>query len=386
MKETKRIYFDNAATSRVSEEVLDVMLPYLKDLYGNPSSVHYYGRTTRIAVEESRKTIARLLNVRPANIIFTSGATESNNMVIAGCISDLGCNHIITSPLEHHAVLHSGEHYSSQYNISLSYVRFNADGSIDQNDLIKQLQERAEKGNKCLVSLMHANNETGQLTDIEMISQLCNQTGAVFHSDCVQTIGHYPLDLQTLGVDFAVGSAHKFHGPKGVGLLYVREGLLLSPMIYGGSQEKGFRAGTENVASIVGMAKALQLCYENFHKDQLYISGLKDYFSNQLKESFPGILINSENFSLYSVLSVSFPKTDRTEFLVLNLDQKGICVSGGSACSGGDSHVMKHLNRAEQFTTVRFSFSKYNTIEEINHVMSVLKDVLEPLNASYTYS
>jgi cysteine desulfurase len=383
MNESKRIYLDNAATSRVSEEVLDVMLPYLTGLYGNPSSVHYYGRTARIAVEEARKTIARLLNVKPANVIFTSGATESNNMIIAGCISDLKCNHIITSPLEHHAVLHSGQHYSSQYNISLSYVHFNADGSIDQNNLIKQLELRAANESKCLVSLMHANNETGLLTDIETISHLCKQTDAVFHSDCVQTIGHYPLDLQALGVDFASASAHKFHGPKGVGFLYVREGLQLSPMIYGGSQEKGFRAGTENVASIVGMAKALQLCYQNFKKDQQYISGLKDYFCNQLKENFAGILINSGNFSLYSVLSVSFPKTDRTEFLILNLDQKGICVSGGSACSEGDSHVMRYLKRADHYTTLRFSFSKYNTFEEINQVISILKEILEPVSVSY---
>jgi cysteine desulfurase len=374
---TKQIYLDNAATTQLDEEVLNAMLPYLSGHYGNPSSVHSIGRTARMAIEEARKKIAALLGVKANNIIFTSGGTESNNTAIQTALGDLGCDHIITSKIEHHAVLHTVEHYAAQFNAGVSYVKLFEDGSVDQNDFRRLLEMKSAQGKKCFVTLMHANNETGNLTEIRWISSLCKKHNAIFHSDCVQTIGHYPLNLSAEGVHMASASAHKFHGPKGVGFLYVHEHLHPSPLIYGGAQERGYRAGTENVASIVGMAEALHLFYKHYSEHQNYVLALKTALASGLRDAVPTLTINSPRFSLYSVLSVSFPKNEQTEFLLMQLDQKGICAAGGSACSGGGSHVMKELGKADRHVTLRFSFSKFNTIDEINTVIKVITELLE---------
>jgi cysteine desulfurase len=373
--EAGRIYFDNAATTQMHEEVLYAMLPYLTRHYGNPSAVHGYGRETRLAVEQARKTVAGLMGAKPGNIVFTSGGTESNNMAIACALRDLGCNHIITSKVEHHAVLHTVEYYSKTYRIEVSYVKIYEDGAIDQNDFRKILEQKAAEGKKCLVSLMHANNETGQLTEISWIGALCRKHGAIYHSDCVPTIGHLPIQLVETGVHLASASAHKFHGPKGAGFLYVADELKLLPLIHGGAQERGLRAGTENVSGIVGLAKALEIVYQNLQTDQLHISRLKQHLATSLRKHFPKCIINSGRFSLYTILSVSFPKEEQTEALLFDLDQNGICAAGGSACSGGDSHVMKALEKSDRYVTIRFSFSKYNTLDEGSRLVEVLKRV-----------
>jgi len=375
-KVNEHIYLDNAATTRLDEDVLQAMMPYLTSHYGNPSSIHHLGRETRIAVEEARKKIASLLSVKPNSLLFTSGGTESNNMAIRTALKDFGCDHIITSKIEHHAVLHTVEYYEAELGIGVSYVKLYEDGSIDQNSFRRLLEMKSAQGKKCLVSLMHANNETGQFTEIRWISSLCKKYGAIFHSDCVQTIGHYPLNLSSEGMHMASASAHKFHGPKGVGFLYVHEDLHPSPLIYGGGQERGYRAGTENVAGIVGMAEALHLSYKNYAADQQHIAGLKQYMATFLKTHFPDCSINTGRFSLYSLLSVAFPKNEATEMLLMELDQKGICASGGSACSGGGSHVMKELGRTDQYVTIRFSLSKYNTKEEVDQTIETLQQIL----------
>jgi len=380
MKQNQSIYLDNAATTQMDEQVLEAMMPYLTSYYGNPSSKHSIGWSTRMAVELARNRIATLLNVKSKSIIFTSGGTESNNMAIYTALRDFGCDHIITSKVEHHAVLHSVEHYAEQFKIGVSYVKLDKDGVADQNDFSRLLEIKTAHDKKCLVTLMHANNETGNFTEIRWISSLCKKYNAIFHCDCVQTIGHYPLNLPTEGIQMASASAHKFHGPKGVGFLYVHEDLQPSALIYGGGQERGHRAGTENVASIVGMAEALQLSYKNYSKHRELISGLKNALASNLRDAFSSIVINSCGHALYSVLSVSFPYIENIEFLLIQLNQKGICVSGGSACSGGDSsHVMKELGRAGSYETIRFSFSKYNTQDEIKSVLEAMKDLLPAL-------
>jgi cysteine desulfurase len=380
MKQNQSIYLDNAATTQMDEQVLQSMIPYLTSLYGNPSSLHSMGRTTRFAIELARKKIASLLGVKRNNIIFTSGGTESNNMAIYTALHDFGCNHIITSRVEHHAVLHTVEHYATQFNIGVSHVKLDEHGAVDQHDFSRLLETETAHGKKCLVSLMHANNETGIFTDIRWISSLCQKYNAIFHCDCVQTIGHYPLNLVTEGIHMASASAHKFHGPKGVGFLYFHEDLHPSPLMFGGGQERGCRAGTENIASIVGMAEALQLSCKYFSERRDLISGLKKILASGLREAFPSVVINSGMNSLYFVLSVSFPKTEETELLLMQLDQKGFCVSGGSACSGGSSsHVMKELGRTDNYETIRFSFGRYNTIAEIERLLSAIKELLPGL-------
>ena len=373
------IYFDNAATTPLDNKVLQEMLPYLTDFFGNPSSTYSYGRSTRLAIESARKTVARLLGVKPSTIFFTSGGTESNNTAIAASIRDLGCSHIITSEIEHHAVLHTVEYYSRQNQVSVSYVGLIANGNIDYSDLEYQLKEQSNAGHKCLVSLMHANNEIGSILDVKRVSELCKNFNAIFHSDCVQTVGHYPLDLVDLGVHFISGASHKFHGPKGVGILYVKEGLKINPLIYGGGQERNMRAGTENTYGIVGFAKALELAMTEFKKDSSYIGGLKTYMKKRLKETIPGVSFNGPDSSLYTVLSVGFPESPASDSLLLTLDMEGVCVSGGSACSSGTnsgSHVIGALQNRNNSTTIRFSFSKYNTPGEIDQVIKILQESL----------
>lgn len=373
-----RIYFDNAATTALDKDVLAAMLPYLTDHFGNPSSIYSYGRESRLAVETARKTVARILNANPGEIFFTSGGTESDNMAIASAIHDLGCRHIITSPIEHHAVLHAVEHFDRDDVVSSSFVKVLPDGHVDLNDLEEQL---AAEPKRCLVSLMHANNEIGNLLDIYKAGEICKKYNAIFHSDTVQTVGHYKIDLRSKPVHFATGAGHKFHGPKGVGILYINDNIKVKPMIHGGGQERNMRAGTENTYGIVGFAKALELADASLEKDSAYIQSLKTYMIEQLRQEIRGVQFNGDynGQSLYTVLNASFPKTERSEMVLFNLDMQGICVSGGSACSSGadvGSHVIRAINNNPNLVPVRFSFSKHNTKEEIDQVISKLKELL----------
>ncbi len=375
------IYLDNAATTSLAPEVFAAMLPYMTDNFGNPSSTYSVGRTARIAIENSRKTVATLLGVKPANICFTSGGTESNNTAIVSAIRDLECTHIITSAVEHHAVLETVKYYGSKNNIPVSLVALTSSGEVVYEDLEAKLKDQRVAGNKCLVSLMHANNEIGTLLDMNRVGELCKRYNAIFHSDCVQTVGHYPMDLKTSGVHFVTGAGHKFHGPKGVGILYMSDEVSLEPLIHGGGQERNKRAGTENVYGIVGFAKALELATHEFEHDSFYIGGLKQYLKQKLSDSIPGVDFNSPEHSLYTVLSVCFPKSTTTESLITDLDIAGICVSGGSACSSGEnsgSHVIRALQKINDCSTIRFSFSRYNTMEELYRVIDVLQGVLVP--------
>ena len=374
----QRIYLDNAATTALDKEVLEAMLPYMTTFFGNPSSIYSYGRESRLAIENARKTVAKILNANPGEIFFTSGGTESDNMAISTSIRDLGCKHIITSPIEHHAVLHKVEHLGHEGTISTSFVKILPDGHVDLKDLEKQLASHKER---CLVSLMHANNEIGNMLDIYTAGEICKKYNAIFHSDTVQTVGHYKIDLRSKPVHFATGAGHKFHGPKGVGILYVNDNIKVKPMIYGGGQERNMRAGTENLYGIVGFAKALELAETNMEKDSQYIQSLKTYMIDKLQKEIPGVRFNGDynGKSLYTVLNVSFPKTERSEMILFNLDINNICASGGSACSSGadvGSHVIRAINNDPNRVPVRFSFSKHNTTAEIDTVVEKLKDII----------
>ncbi len=374
----KRVYFDNAATTALDKEVLDSMMPYLTEKFGNPSSIYSYGRESRMAIELARKTVAKILNAHPAEIFFTSGGTESSNTAITAAVRDLGCKKIITSLLEHHATLHCAEHLAKTKEAELSYVKVLPDGHVDIDDLETLLKE---SNVKCLVTLMHANNEIGNITDIEAIGNLCKKYNAIFHSDTVQTVGHYPFDLRKLPVHFITAASHKFHGPKGVGILYVNENIKIHPFISGGSQERNMRAGTENIYGIVGFAKALELATVNHVKDTAHISSLKKYMIEQLLQNIPGIYFNGDcnGESLYTVLSVAFPKTEKSEMLLFNLDINNICASGGSACTSGadaGSHVIRAITNNPNQVTVRFSFSKHNNKEEIDTAVEKLKEII----------
>lgn len=371
----KRIYLDNAATTPLDPEVLEAMMPFLTERFGNPSSIYSYGRESRLAIENARKTVARILNVHPGEIFFTSGGTESTNTAFRAAIQDLGCRRIITSPIEHHATLHSAEFIHEQQHIPLSYVSLLPDGHIDLDSLEALLAASTEKA---LVSLMHANNEIGNLLDIEKAGALCQKYDAIFHCDTVQTLGHYPIDLKKIHVHFINGAAHKFHGPKGVGMLYINEAVSVQPLIHGGTQERNMRAGTENVYGIVGFAKALELSVERMEEDQEVIGGLKTYMAEQLQKHIPQVRFNGDwnGKSLYTVLNVSFPPSEKSEMLLFNLDIAGICASGGSACTSGAStvsHVIQALHPGSNDVPVRFSFSRYNTKEEIDFVVEKLK-------------
>jgi cysteine desulfurase len=374
----QRIYFDNAATTPLDPEVFKVMLPFFTEKFGNPSSIYSYGRETRMAIESARKTVAKILNAHPSEIFFTSGGTESTNTAINAAVNDLGCKHIISSPLEHHATLHSIEHLANTGKVKLSYVKILPNGLIDYDDLEKLLQESKEK---CLVTLMHANNEIGNITDIERVAGLGEKYDAILNVDTVQTVGHFPIDLQKLHVHFINAAAHKFHGPKGVGMLYINRDIKIHPLINGGSQERNMRAGTENIYGIVGLAKALEMAVENMEKESRHIQEIKDYMKESLLKNIPGVHFNGnpEGKCLYTVLSVAFPKTDKSDMLLFNLDINNICASGGSACTSGAeaaSHVISAISQNPDQTTVRFSFSKYNTKEEVDAVVEKLKEIV----------
>ena len=375
---SNRIYFDNAATTALDAQVLETMMPYLTEKFGNPSSIYSYGRETRMAIETARKTVAKILNAHPAEIFFTSGGTESSNTAITAAVRDLGCKHIITSPIEHHAVSHSVEHIDRSDIAKVSYVKLLPNGHVDIDDLEKLLAASEEK---TLVTLMHANNEIGNILDIHAIGKLCKLYNAIFHSDTVQTVGHFPFDLRNTPVHFITGAAHKFHGPKGVGILYINENVKIKPFMQGGAQERNMRAGTENLYGIVGFAKALEMATANHEEDSAFIGTLKYYMYDELRKHIPGVAFNGDTLgrSLYTVLSVSFPKTEKSEMILFNLDINNICASGGSACTSGadqGSHVIRAINNNPNQVTVRFSFSKHNTKAEVDAVVEKLKELV----------
>jgi cysteine desulfurase len=374
----KRIYFDNAATTALDPQVLEAMMPYLTDKFGNPSSIYSYGRETRMAIEEARKSVAKILNAHPAEIFFTSGGTESSNTAITAAVRDLGCQRIITSPIEHHATSHTVEAMAYRKEVAVSYVKLLPNGHIDTDDLEKILARSEEK---CLVTLMHANNEIGNILDIHEVGELCRLYNAIFHSDTVQTVGHFPFDLRNTPVHFVTGAGHKFHGPKGVGILYINENVRIKPYIHGGGQERNMRAGTENLYGIVGFAKALEIATAHHEEDSAYIGTIKYYMHDQLRTHLPGVAFNGDPLgrSLYTVLNVSFPKTEKSEMMLFNLDINNICASGGSACTSGadaGSHVIRAINNNPNQVSVRFSFSKYNTKAEVDEVVARLKDMI----------
>jgi cysteine desulfurase len=373
-----RIYFDNAATTALDPQVLDSMMPFLTEKFGNPSSIYSYGRETRMAIETARKSVAKILNAHPAEIFFTSGGTESSNTAITAAVRDLGCKHIITSPIEHHAVSHSVEYLDNMDVAKVSKVKLLPNGHIDIDDLEKLLAASEEK---TLVTLMHANNEIGNMLDMKAVGNLCKLYNAIFHSDTVQTVGHFPFDLRNTPVHFITGAAHKFHGPKGVGILYINENVKIKPFVHGGAQERNMRAGTENLYGIVGFAKALELATANYETDSSYIGTLKYYMMDELKKNIKGVSFNGDVLgrSLYTVLSVSFPKTEKSEMILFNLDINNICASGGSACTSGadqGSHVIRAINNNPNQVTVRFSFSKHNTKKEVDAVVEKLKELV----------
>jgi cysteine desulfurase len=369
-----RIYFDNAATTPLDPVVLETMMPYLTEKFGNPSSIYSYGRESRMAIEQARKTVAQLLKAHPGEIFFTSGGTESSNAAIRAAVQDLGCRHIISSPLEHHATLHTVNYYQERGEAEVHLLNILPDGHVDLDHLDKLLSGLE---GKVLVTLMHANNETGNLLDIQKAARICQQHQAVFHSDTVQTLGHYAFDLSKLPIHFITGAAHKFHGPKGVGMLYINEQIKVKPSIHGGSQERNMRAGTENLYGIIGFAKALDLATKRLEEDREYINGLRLYMAKTLKDLIPDVEFNGDAFgrTLYTILSVSFPKTEKGEMLLFNLDINNICASGGSACTSGaqqGSHVIRAIYPESDRTTVRFSFSRHNLKSEIDAVVAKL--------------
>ncbi len=370
------IYLDNAATTPIHPQVVEAMTKVMLTEFGNPSSVHAHGRVVRALIEDARRSVAKSLNCAPGEIFFTSGGTEADNMAIRKSVEDFGVKNIITSAIEHHAVLHTVEELAHAGKITMHLVKLLPNGHVDLADLESLLKNN----NNALVSLMHANNEIGNLLDIEHVGNLCKQYNALFHCDTVQTIGHYPFDLQKLNISFCACAAHKFNGPKGVGFVYVNANNKIHPFITGGAQERNMRGGTENVYGIVGLAKALQIATENLEKEHAHIQGLKNYMMQMLQQAIPGISFNGDaaGKSLYTVLNVCFPETNVAEMLLYKLDIAGVSASGGSACSSGSnkgSHVLSALGVNPKRPSVRFSFGYQNTKEEIDYTVNVLKKI-----------
>ena len=378
-----QIYFDNAATTQIRDEVIDTMLEVMKINYGNASSSHSFGRSSKSLIEKSRKTVAGYLNVSASEIIFTSGGTEADNLILSSAIRDLQVKHIITSKIEHHAVLHTIDQLVKDYKIAVSYVDLKPNGKIDYLHLETLLKTE----NKTLVSLMHINNEIGNVLDMQRVAALCKANNALFHSDTVQSVGHYKIDLQNIQADFIVGAAHKFHGPKGVGFAFIRKNSGLKPLIFGGEQERGLRAGTESVHNIVGMEVALKCAYENLDKETAYIKELKQYFINKIENDIPNATFNGKSGNLekstYTLVNVCLPiPPKKAAMLLFQLDLKGIACSKGSACQSGsnqNSHVLTEILSAKDLLkpSIRFSFSIYNTKEEVDYLVEVLKEFID---------
>ncbi|MFM7662852.1 MAG: cysteine desulfurase family protein [Bacteroidota bacterium] len=374
-----RVYLDNAATTQIAPEVVDAMVEVLQEDFGNPSSTHFYGRQVKALIEISRRKVARHINCSPSEVVFTSGGTEADNMALFCAVNDLGVKRIITSSIEHHAVGHCVDALVSNNSILYQPVNVDSKGNID----LIHLESLLKEGIPTLVSLMHANNEIATLLSLKEVSILCRKYNAFFHSDTVQTMGHYQFDLMDTDVDFVTCAAHKFHGPKGIGFLYINKKNKVESMIYGGSQERGLRGGTENVYGIVGLAKAMDLAYEDLQKHQEHIQSLKSFMIEELKKLFPTISFHGEiepSKSLYTVLNVCFPKTKKGGMLLFTLDLKGVAVSGGSACSSGSnkgSHVLEGIGADLTRPNARFSFSRYTTKEEIVFTLEQLKSSFE---------
>lgn len=368
-----KVYLDNAATTQMDEAVIDVMARVMKENFGNPSSIHSYGRESRSLIETARKNIADMVGVSPAEIIFTSGGTEADNMAIRCGMTDLGIKHAITTKLEHHAVGHTLEVMAEKGNIKLSYVNVDEKGHVDMTHLNQLLEENE----RSFVSLMHANNEIGTMIDLKEVGELCKKHDAIFHSDTVQTMCHYPFNLKDIHIHFATCSAHKFHGPKGIGWLYVNQDINIKPLIHGGSQERNMRGGTENLLGIVGMEKAMAVANHDIKEHMDYVQGLKSYMIERLKETIPGVEFNgdAEGNSLYTVLNVRFPKTDNASMLLFSLDLHGVAASGGSACTSGSnqgSHVLRGINCDMDRPSLRFSFSRMNSKDCVDFAIEKL--------------
>lgn len=375
-----RVYLDNAATTPLDKEVMAEMVNVMSNYYGNPSSIHAQGREVRTLIEKARKTVAGLLNATPAEVFFTSGGTEADNTAIKCGIAAFNIKHAITSKIEHHAVEHTlGILLKEGVIDKLSFVNVDEKGNIDY----AHLEELLKTNDRSFVSLMHANNELGTLTDMVRVGDLCEAYNAIYHCDTVQTMGHYVHDVRKLKAHFIVCAAHKLHGPKGVGFLFVNHTVKISPMIFGGAQERNMRGGTENVYGIVGLAKALEMAYAEMESHQHHIQGLKTYLKDKLSNEIPDVTFNGEtdaDKSLYTVLNVSFPAMDMGDMLLFNLDINGISASGGSACSSGSnigSHVLTGIGADPERPSVRFSFSKYNTREELDYVVEKIKEIVD---------
>lgn len=380
----QKVYLDNAATTQVSDEVIARMQEALAQFYGNPSSTHSYGRSAKTAVEKARKTIAKTLNAQPSEIIFTSGGTEADNMILRCAVRDLGVKTIITSKIEHHAVLHTAEELEKEYGITVAYVDLDEVGNPKMDHLERLLKQDESKK---LVSLMHVNNEIGNIIDIEAIGALCKEHGALFHSDTVQSIGHYPWDVQTISIDFMTAAAHKFHGPKGIGFAFIRKNSGLKPLIFGGSQERGHRAGTEPFHNIVGLEEAFIKAYEDLEEETQLVRELKQYFIEKIQQEIPDVVFNGLSGdmekSTYTLVNVRLPFDKQKGLMILfHLDMKGIACSKGSACQSGSnlgSHVLTEILSESELEkpSLRFSFSKYNTKEELDYTIGVLKEFAE---------
>ena len=383
----RKVYFDNAATTQVRSEVINTMTQVLQTEFGNPSSTHDFGRSSKALIETARKEVAQILNVSASEIIFTSGGTEADNLVLNGCVKNLSVTRIISSKIEHHAVLYAIQELQTSHNITVEYVNLDHCGAIDFNHLESLLADTTQK---TLVSLMHVNNEIGNILDLKHVAALCKKYNTLFHSDTVQSIGHYHLDFSDIPIDFAAVAAHKFHGPKGVGFAFVRKNSGIRPMIVGGAQERGMRAGTEPVYAIVGMVEALKISYQNLAQEKKYITGLKDYFKESLVKEIPEIQFNGHcddnDKSSYTVLNVCIPVSpEKGTMLLFQLDLKGIACSKGSACQSGSnkgSHVLSEILKDEDLAkpSIRFSFSSFNTKDEIDYVVQTLTTFVKPGN------
>ncbi len=374
------VYLDNAATTPLAPEVLEAMIPVLRNTYGNPSSTHAFGREAKALIETSRRSIAKHLNCKSSELIFTSGGTEADNMALHTCVEKLGVKRIITSKIEHHAVGQTASSLFENAGIELVHLNVDKQGQIDLEQLKSLL---VSSDIKTLISLMHANNEIGTLLPIKRVSEICREHNAYFHSDTVQTIGHYSFNLEELDIDFLTCAAHKLHGPKGTGFLYVNKKTKAGSFIHGGAQERGLRGGTENVHGIVGLAKAMDLAYEDVQGHQHHVQGLKSYMIEQLTSMFDDVNFHGDitpEGSLYTVLNVCFPKTDKSSMLLFTLDLKGIAASGGSACSSGatkGSHVLEGIGADMSRPNTRFSFSRYTTRKDIDYALEQIKVVFE---------
>lgn len=378
-----RVFFDNAATTPMHEEVISAMVEMMRENNGNPSSIHAEGRRARAAIEQARKQIAKYIGASIGEIFFTSGGTESNNMALKCAVRDLGVRRIISSPIEHHCILHTLETLEKHDKVEINFVKLDKKGKPD----LMHLEALLKSGDKkTMVSLMHSNNEIGVMIDLDEIAALCEQYEALFQSDTVQTMGYFPIDVSRTKIGFLSGSAHKLHGPKGIGFIYINADNLIKPFIDGGAQERNMRGGTENLYGIIGFAKALELAYENLPERREQILSVRNYLREQLKANFEGIQINGDpENGHYKVLSVSFPPSPKSDMLLFNLDIAGISVSGGSACSSGSnvgSHVIAALNNNPEFTTIRFSFSHRNTKEEVDFVVAKLREIMPEMTAA----